>query len=285
MQDLDKFLVDLLYWASKEMSEVDGIWLLGFTRDKLVDFRDRLGEGEGDWESSNLECVIEDLKCAIEDVSGMREYDKEVEGEAEEKEESEDQARQDPEAEDKEEGEGKGNGDPEEDQAQGRAEKETQTEEDDMRQALGVEEEEGEAEEEEEREDDAQGLDEGFKEDDQGSSEGARKGGLTMTREWLDLMFYDSEEDGDEGFDEGGEEQLQPRVGEGDEWRGRRLEDVVEETGRGTRLERLHKDWENWDEKGQRRGDTKRPWRYDERGESPTRGGGSFGEIKLDCKD
>ena len=100
-----------------------------------------------------------------------------------------------------------------------------------MRQASGVEEEEGEAEEEEEREDDAQGLDEGFKEDDQGSSEGARKGGLTMTREWLDLMFYDSEEDGDEGFDEGGEEQLQPRVGEGDEWRGRRLEDVVEETG------------------------------------------------------
>ena len=165
------------------------------------------------------------------------------------------------------------------------SEGETQTEEDDMRQASGVEEEEGEAEEEEEREDDAQGLDEGFKEDDQGSSEGARKGGLTMTREWLDLMFYDSEEDGDEGFDEGGEEQLQPRVGEGDEWRGRRLEDVVEETGRRTRLERLHKDWENWDEKGQRRGDTKRPWRYDERGQSPTRGGGSFGEIKLDCKD
>ena len=280
MQDLDKFLVDLLYWASKEMSEVDGIWLLGFTRDKLVDFRDRLGEGEGDWESSNLECVIEDLKCAIEDVSGMLEDDKEVEGEAEEKEESEDQARQDPEAEDKEEGEGKGNGDPEEDQAQGRAEKETQTEEDDMRQALGVEEEEGEAEEEEEREDDAQGLDEGFKEDDQGNSGGARKGGLTMTmnRQWWDLFFYDSEVDGDEGFeDDEEEEREQPRV---EDERGERR-------GRGrTKLESLHKDWETWDEKGLSRGDTKRPWRFDEGGEDLlTRGGGSVGEIKLDCRE
>ena len=267
MQDLDKFLVDLLYWAAKEMSVVDGIWLLGFTRDKLVDFRDRLGEGEGDWESSNLECVIEDLKCAIEDVSGMLEDDKEVEGEAEEK----------------EEGEGKVNGDPEEDQAQGRAEKETQTEEDDMRQALGVEEEEGEAEEEEEREDDAQGLDEGFKEDDQGNSGGARKGGVTMTREWIDLMFYDTEEDGDEGFDEGGEEQLQPEEREQP-----RVEDERgERRGRGrTKLESLHKDWETWDEKGLSRGDTKRPWRFDEGGEDLlTRGGGSVGEIKLDCRE
>ena len=32
------------------------------------------------------------------------------------------------------------------------------------------------------------------------------------------------------------------------------------------------------------REDTKRPWRYDKREESPARGG-SFGEIKLDCKE
>ena len=170
----------------------NGIWLLDFTRDILVDFRDRLAEGEGDWENSKLECVIEDLKNIREKC------DKEVEGEAEEKEESEDQVRQDPEAEDKV------SVDPEEDHAQGRAEGETQTEEDDMRQALGLEEEEGEAEEKEEREDDAQGQDEGFKEDDQGSRDGARKRGLT--REWLDLLFYDSEEDADESFDEGEEE-------------------------------------------------------------------------------
>lgn len=93
-----------------------------------------------------------------------------------------------------------------------------------------------------------------------GSREGARK--RDLTREWLDLLLYDSEEDGDEGFDEGEEEQLQPRVGED-----------AEETGRGAlKLECLRKDWENWDEKGQRRGDTMRPWRYDESGESDKRG-------------
>ena len=162
------------------------------------------------------------------------------------------------------------------------------------------------------------GQDEGFKEDDGERGEGAKK--WVLTRQWMDLFFYDSEVDGDEGFEddgeeereqprvedergerltkgterdssmrvhpgEGEEEQLQPRVGEEDEWRGRTRGDFVEETGRRTKLESLHKDWETWDEKGLRRGDTKRPWRFDERGESSTRGGGSFGEIKLDCKE
>ena len=77
-----------------------------------------------------------------------------------------------------------------------------------------------------------------LKEEDPGSREGASKGGLT--REWLDMLFYDSEEDRDEGFDEDEEEQRQLGVGED-----------AEETGRGARIESLCRDWESWDEKGQ----------------------------------
>ena len=92
------------------------------------------------------------------------------------------------------------------DPGEGRAEGESETKEDHMLQALRL----GVAEEH----DDAQGQDEGFKEDDQEGREGARKGGLAreggLTREWLDMLFYDSEEDGDEGFDEDGFDQQQP---------------------------------------------------------------------------
>ena len=90
-----------------------------------------------------------------------------------------------------EEGEDKGSVDP----GDGRVEGETETKEDHMQPALGF----GEAVEY----DDAHGQDEGFKEEDQVSREGERKRGLT--REWFDfrdMLFYDSEVDGDEGFDE-----------------------------------------------------------------------------------
>ena len=124
----------------------------------------------------------------------------------------------DPEAEERDEGEDKGSDDP----GEGRVERETETREDRRLEALGLGEAEGGVEVRKEREDngdevpeddDAQGQDEGFKEDDQGSREGARKGGLT--REWLDMMFYDTEEDGDEGFDEDECEERQPGVDHG----------------------------------------------------------------------
>ena len=55
------------------------------------------------------------------------------------------------------------------------------------------------------------GQDEGFKEDDGERGEGANK--WVLTRQWIDLFFYDSEVDGDEGFeDDGEEERAQPRV-------------------------------------------------------------------------
>ena len=55
------------------------------------------------------------------------------------------------------------------------------------------------------------GQDKGFKEDDWERGEGAKKGGLTS--QWMDLFFYDSEVDGDEGIeDDGEEERAQPRV-------------------------------------------------------------------------
>ena len=102
-----------------------------------------------------------------------------------------DRGRQDPDAAEREEGEDKGSVDP----GDGRVEGETETKEDHMQPALGF----GEAVEY----DDAHGQDEGFKEEDQVSREGERKRGLT--REWFDfrdMLFYDSEVDGDEGFDE-----------------------------------------------------------------------------------
>ena len=126
-----------------------------------------------------------------------------------------DRGRRNPEAEEGDEGDDKGSGDP----GEGRVEGGTETREGRGLQALGLGEAEGGVEVRREKEDsgdevpeddDAQGQDEGFKEDDQGSREGARKGGLT--REWLDMMFYDTEEDGDEGFDEDECEERQPGV-------------------------------------------------------------------------
>ena len=67
MQDLDKFLVDIILWIAKEQRGLeDGMRLkfLNITCEKLMDIRDKLDKGEGDWKNSKHKCVIDALKNA-----------------------------------------------------------------------------------------------------------------------------------------------------------------------------------------------------------------------------
>ena len=300
LEDLDNHLVNMIRWVAKEPCEVgkcvwtkEGAAVLNIACETLGNFRKKLEELEGESEDTKLEGVNEVLHYAND------QYNKSV---CEEEDKVKEQLWR--RAFGGEQGEeGRDNEPVNKEQLKDGCRDERQTEEDHT--LLGGEEgEQHESGSEDESgggmrlravEEDAQGQsdegfkedaqsDQGFKEDAQGSGEGAKT--ACLTRRWLDMLFYDSEEDEDEGFeDEGEKEGLQLRVGEEDEWRESRQE-AVEETDRGGKLEALHKDWEDWDEKGQRGGDTKKPWRFEEeRGDSLTKGTGSFGEFQVDLRD
>ena len=96
-----------------------------------------------------------------------------------------------------------------------------------------------------------------------------------LTREDIYLMFYDSEEDGDEGFDEDEDKD------EGELLKSEKDDEVTEKV---PKIESLIKDWDNWDEKEQH-GGILGPWRYDVTVKSQASERGSFGEIKLDCEE
>ena len=319
MDDMDEFLAEMIRWIAKEPEEVgrfgwakDGSSLLDIACETLVNFHKKSEECEHESEEIKLEGVLGVLEYArikYDEIGSVCEEDEEaleqiwrrvfglekkeqgMEGHRELEvtgSEAEEKERQDPKEKDERE-------DLEEDDALDELEEDDALDEhlDGHRklEEMGREAEEGEEPEGNEdpevggerenqvRQDPEEkllnGQDEGFKEDDGERGEGAK---IWPTRQWWDLFFYDSEVDGDEGFeDDEEEEREQPRV---EDERGERR-------GRGrTKLESLHKDWETWDEKGLSRGDTKRPWRFDEGGEDLlTRGGGSVGEIKLDCRE
>ena len=319
MDDMNEFLAEMIRWIATLPAEVgrygrakDGSSLLDVACETFVNFRKKLEECEHESEEIKLERVLEVVEYAkmrYDEIGSAFEEDEEalekiwrrafglekkeqgMEGHRELEvtgSEAEEKERQDPKEKDERE-------DLEEDDALDELEEDDALDEhlDGHRklEEMGREAEEGEEPEGNEdpevggerenqvRQDPEEkllnGQDEGFKEDDGERGEGAEK---WPTRQWMDLFFYDSEVDGDEGFeDDEEEEREQPRV---EDERGERR-------GRGrTKLESLHKDWETWDEKGLSRGDTKRPWRFDEGGEDLlTRGGGSVGEIKLDCRE
>ena len=310
MDDMNEFLAEMIRWIAMQPEEVgrfgwakDGSSLLDVACETFVNFRKKLEECEHESEEIKLERVLEvveyakmrydEIGSAFEEdeealeqiwrrVFGLEKKEQGMEGHRELEvmgSEAEEKERQDPKEKDERE-------DLEEDDALDEHLDGHRKLEEMGREAEEGEEREGNEDPEVggEREDQVRrdpeekilnGQDEGFKEDDGERGEGAEK---WPTRQWMDLFFYDSEVDGDEGFeDDEEEEREQPRV---EDERGERR-------GRGrTKLESLHKDWETWDEKGLSRGDTKRPWRFDEGGEDLlTRGGGSVGEIKLDCRE
>ena len=93
-----------------------------------------------------------------------------------------------------------------------------------------------------------------------------------LTREEIYLMFDDSEDE-DEGFDE-----------DEDEVELMKSEEDVEVTEKTPKIESLSKDWDSWDEKEQH-GEVLGPWRCDGTVKCQASERGSFGEIKLDCRE
>ena len=93
-----------------------------------------------------------------------------------------------------------------------------------------------------------------------------------LTREEIYLMFDDSEDE-DEGFDE-----------DEDEVELMKSEEDVEVTEKTPKIESLSKDWDGWDEKEQH-GEVLGPWRCDGTVKCQASERGSFGEIKLDCRE